>query len=314
MASSLSNPVTQGTRPAATTLSAERISSFSVRTTLCKRCTATSTVARAHARRRPDGAAVPAAPPRNRAAQQDYGDEDDEADGADDATASATSAADAETQRALRRAVRLLDYRDRSSGELLKRLQEPSSGRAASSRPVSVQAARRAVDRAVQGGLVDDARFAENFVRRKWQQRREAPGAVRRALLAAGVPAEVGEEALAAFFGPEWGTRGGGLRAPANDGDEEEEEEAAAGGAEGELHGASWSSLVEAARAQARRSAGLAADPRKRRARLARWLAARGHGWDTVAAVLKEVEEEEEEEEGGEEGEEGGGGRHRSLF
>lgn len=199
----------------------------------------------------------------------------------------------------LRRAVRLVDYRERSSGELLKRLRE--GGGRPPCPPASESAARRVVARLEAAGLVDDARFAELFVARRWRGRSESPGAIRRALFAAGVPAEVGDAALAAFFGDD-DARGGSLRPPAGpvrgsggDGgedDEEEEEEgqedAIDGGAGGGSSPASrWRALVAAAREQARRGEALAPD--KRRARLARWLAARGHSWDTVAALVREV-------------------------
>ena len=199
--------------------------------------------------------------------------DDDDANENDADAASTSSAA-----RLLRRAVRLVDYRERSSGELVRRLMREDAPEAA---------ARAAVERLTAAGLVDDARFAQLFVERRWRGRAEAPGAIRRALLAAGVPPEVGEEALAAFFGPDVRV----LRPPPGgigaENEDEEEEDSDANADESGAR-ARWRALVAAAREQARRSESLA-DLEKRRARLSRWLAARGHCWDTVSAVMREV-------------------------
>lgn len=205
------------------------------------------------------------------AAVASTGASDDDAADADDADAPTTKQQQEEA--ALRRAVRLVDYRERSSGELLRRLRESA---------FSEPAARLAIARLEASGLVDDRRFAEAVVAWRFSQRAEAPRAIRRALLAAGVPPQVGEEALEAFFGADarvvrpYGERGGG------DEEEEEDDDDGSGGAR-----ARWRALVAASREQARRSESVA--PEKRRARLARWLAARGHSWDTVTALVREV-------------------------
>lgn len=215
-------------------------------------------------RRRGAGAAA-AAP--SRAADDD--------DAEDDPATETTTTTPATSAAALRRAVRLVDYRERSTGELLSRLRELS---------FPEPDARAAVARLEASGLVDDRRFADLLVARRWRSRAEAPRAIRQALLAAGVPREVGEGALAAFFGGDLrvvrpcgvgeGEEGGG----------EENENDDGGGDEA----ARWRALVAAAREQARRSE---SEPsaEKRRARLGRWLAARGHSWDTVSALAREV-------------------------
>lgn len=48
-----------------------------------------------------------------------------------------------------------------------------------------------------------------------------------------------------------------------------------------------WEALLAQAARRAELSAG--EDPQKRRAKLARWLQYRGHSWDTVKRLLREV-------------------------
>jgi regulatory protein len=197
---------------------------------------------------------------RRRKARADDADADANVFDANEATTSTPT-----TTAALRKAVSLVDYRERSSGELLRRLASfPESD------------ARQAVERLEASGLVDDRRFADLLVARRWRFRAEAPRAIRQALQAAGVPREVGEEALEAFFG-------GDVRVvrPFGGGEEEDEEDDEDGAR------SRWRALVAAAREQARRSE--SADPEKRRARLYRWLASRGHSYDTVSALVREV-------------------------
>ncbi len=99
----------------------------------------------------------------------------------------------AEREMATRRAIRLLEHRERSATELLDKI-------VADGYPQPV--ARAVVDRMVELELVDDSRFTEFFIRTKvasrWGRRR-----IERALTSAGIDELLAGEALDSMLPPE---------------------------------------------------------------------------------------------------------------
>ena len=137
-------------------------------------------------------------------------------------------------------------------------------------------------------GLQDDARYAQMFARWRWRTGARAPAHIARELKLKGVDPADAAAALEAVFGP-----GGRMQRREVYGDGDEQEEGGDGGSAGGAGISSskeespWEQLVRQAARRAELSQG--ERPDKRRAKLARWLAYRGHGWDTVRQVLKEV-------------------------
>ncbi|KAI8468890.1 MAG: regulatory protein RecX [Monoraphidium minutum] len=171
--------------------------------------------------------------------------------------------------------MRLVNYRERSSGELAQKLlgdgYEPA-------------VAARAVARMQELGLQDNERFAIMFARGRWRSNSMAPAQITHRLRLHGVGEPAIKAALEEVFGP------GGRVAPGGyDGDEEDDDEERGGGGRGGVRRemSAWEQLVEQARRTVERTEG--EDSHKRRAKLARWLQYRGHGWDTVKKVMKEV-------------------------
>lgn len=94
---------------------------------------------------------------------------------------------EAELRPAIARARRLLDHRPRSVHELRERL------RAADTEPDVID---EVVQRCIDGGLLNDAAFAREWVRQRQQNQRKAVGVLRRELASKGVAPGLIEDAL----------------------------------------------------------------------------------------------------------------------
>ena len=94
--------------------------------------------------------------------------------------------AEPEVEMAMRRAIRLLEYRERSVAELQRRLVDDGYPR---------RVAAAVTGRMAESGLVDDARFTESYVRTKrsasWGRRR-----IERGLADSGVDPQIATEVL----------------------------------------------------------------------------------------------------------------------
>ncbi|GBF88994.1 hypothetical protein Rsub_01493 [Raphidocelis subcapitata] len=182
--------------------------------------------------------------------------------------ARAAAAGESDYRKALARAMRLINYRERSARELLQRLGEDG---------YDPGVAARAVARMQELGLQDDERYAQMFARGRWRASVRAPSQIAWELKSKGVSEQHARAALEAVFGP------GGRVQPDADGGSGDE-----GGEGEERQGQSaWAQLLEQARRRADMSRG--EDIMKRRAKLARWLQYRGHNWDTVKRVMREA-------------------------
>lgn len=98
---------------------------------------------------------------------------------------------DTEAEKALApvkaKAVRLLNHRDRSAGELRERLEK------AEFEPELIE---QVVQRCVENGMVDDSRFASEWVRQRSNHQKKSPAVLRRELRNKGVDGTIIEEAL----------------------------------------------------------------------------------------------------------------------
>jgi len=148
-----------------------------------------------------------------------------------------------DADRAYARAVRLLAVRARSVAEVRKRLRSAGCDH----EPIEA-----ALTRLGEDGYLDDAAFAARWVEWRTGSKPKSRSAIRRELLALGVPKECVDAALSAI-------------------DDEVERENAA----------------RLALARARQIGDLPVE--KKRQRLSTYLRARGYGWDLVRVVLTDI-------------------------
>lgn len=110
-----------------------------------------------------------------------------------DATPLAERIVEAEPRHAWERALRLLDFRDRSTGELTRRLSDDAYG---------PEVVADVVARTVELGFVDDRRFAEGMVR-ALVAKRQGRRRIAVALAAKGIDGELATSAIDAAGGEE---------------------------------------------------------------------------------------------------------------
>eukprot|EP00877_Chromochloris_zofingiensis_P006730 jgi/Chrzof1/230/Cz01g08030.t1 len=173
-----------------------------------------------------------------------------------------TSASDDDYSQALSRALRLINYAERSKSELQKRLTEDT---------YPSDTIRKVLQRLQELGLQSDARYAELYVKGKWRTSKHSPQRLTYDLSRQGISKDIIATALECTFGSRQG-----LGTPWHQQDDTDDNQEDA-----------WSELIEAAQRHANTSAGQPVD--KRRAKMARWLQYRGHDWATVKRVLKEL-------------------------
>ncbi|KIZ05683.1 Regulatory protein recX [Monoraphidium neglectum] len=130
--------------------------------------------------------------------------------GGDASTSGGGREEDEAYRKALSRAMRLINFRERSSGELQGRLLEDG---------YDPRVVARVVLRMRELGLQDDDRFARMFARGRWRSSARAPAQIARELRQRGVGDHHIKAALEEVFGP------GGRVQQARHGDDDEEEE-----------------------------------------------------------------------------------------
>lgn len=91
------------------------------------------------------------------------------------------------------KATRLISHRDRSVSELRGRLAETSG---ADGETVDPDLVELVVERCIANGMVDDARFANEWVRQRQHNQRKSVSVLRRELVTKGVAGHLIEEAL----------------------------------------------------------------------------------------------------------------------
>eukprot|EP00899_Mesostigma_viride_P008459 jgi/Mesvir1/17614/Mv08840-RA.1 len=175
------------------------------------------------------------------------------------AVANEEAVGDERQQQEMRRAVeagsRLLASRACSAATLRQKLEEKGH---------PALATAQAIQRLQECGLQSDAEFAEMFARYKRRTAKWARSMVMRELRSKGVEDGVIRSALDACYGDDQ-----------------------AGGDEDGDAGTLDTHLMAAVERQWANTTGL--DLEKRRRRVAGWLARRGHSWDVVGAILKQL-------------------------
>ena len=91
------------------------------------------------------------------------------------------------------KAQRLVSHRDRSVHELRQRLGEVTSS---DGTPVDTELVEMVVERCIANGMVDDQRFAHEWVRQRQYNKKKSVSALRRELHDKKVPADIIEDAL----------------------------------------------------------------------------------------------------------------------
>lgn len=91
------------------------------------------------------------------------------------------------------KATRLISHRDRSVEELRRRLSDTTGPDGATADPDLVELV---IERCIANGMLDDARFAHEWVRQRQQNQRKSVSVLRRELVDKGVSAPVIESAL----------------------------------------------------------------------------------------------------------------------
>lgn len=91
------------------------------------------------------------------------------------------------------KASRLISHRDRSTGELRSRLLDTED---ADGEPADPELVEFVIDRCTANGMLDDSRFAHEWVRQRQQNQRKSVSVLRRELVQKGVAAPIIEEAL----------------------------------------------------------------------------------------------------------------------
>ncbi|AHW64010.1 Recombination regulator RecX [Corynebacterium glyciniphilum AJ 3170] len=91
------------------------------------------------------------------------------------------------------KATRLISHRDRSVEELRRRLSDTTG---ADGETVDPDLVDLVIERCIANGMLDDARFAHEWVRQRQQNQRKSVSVLRRELVDKGVPAPVIEGAL----------------------------------------------------------------------------------------------------------------------
>jgi SOS response regulatory protein OraA/RecX len=183
-----------------------------------------------------------------------------------------------EVEKAKSAALRMLGRRAHSRKELRRKLED---------RGHPLEATDAALDRLTKVGLQSDREFAETFARSKWRQVKWGPGKIKAELASRGVVGEDVAAALDTIFGPD------GLSVKRY----VEEEAAEDGAAAWNPGGSPEAALLAAARRQWSLTSALGAETRRRR--LAGWLQRRGHAWEDVSRLMRQIESEDAHERSG---------------
>ncbi|CAL8464146.1 g3681 [Coccomyxa elongata] len=158
-----------------------------------------------------------------------------------------------------------LAYRPHSRSELTTKLLDKGFDKAT---------IERALNRLQELGLQSDVEFVTIFARSKWRQSRWAPSRIRIELVRKGVSPEDIEHGLREVFG----TDAHKLHVHTEDA---ESNDATDSSKRLDLQ------LLESAHRQAHLTRGMPSETRRRR--MVAWLQRRGHSWDTISSLLREL-------------------------
>lgn len=179
-------------------------------------------------------------------------------------------------------ALRFLNYKQRSRAELSAKLLD----RGHAPDDVSI-----ALDELHSAGVQSDTAYVEMFARYKWRTSKWAPARIASALGLKGIARADINDGLSAVFGDEGEVR---VSDTGNNNDGGVEDGDWTGFGEVVTDEDRGSELLQSARAQWRRSAGLSITSRRRR--LAMWLERRGHRFHVIRSILEILEREDDTE------------------